>query len=161
MVDEQNRPLDANSRLKSRLRPTVPPRNTSALRRQPEEEEGDEVVPVVRFPEPTLDLTSEPAPEKKQKAKTPKAEQKNSPPDRPQKLLSFTLRVDESIDNGLRALCSNERITKETFLEAAYLACQEDDRMMQQILDIAKARRQKRRAAGVLRRAKAMAKYLE
>lgn len=157
MANEQNQPLDANSRLKARLRPTVPPRDTSLLRRHPEEEEAD--APVVRFPEPTPQATAEPTAAKQPKSSP--AKRKNSILDKPQKLVSFTLRVDASIDSNLKTLCSNERITKETFLEAAYLACQKDEQMMQQVLEIAKDRRQERREAGVLRRARAMTKYLE
>lgn len=37
MADQQNQSLDANSRLKRRVRPTVPPRDTSLLKKQAEE----------------------------------------------------------------------------------------------------------------------------
>jgi rubrerythrin len=109
-------------------------------------------------PESAPKPTTEPAPEKPQKPA--KAKQNNRASDKPQKLVAFTLRVDESIDNGLKILCNNERITKETFLEAAYLASQENAQIKQHILEIAKDRRQKRRETGVLRRAKSMSKYL-
>ncbi len=64
------------------------------------------------------------------------------------------------MDKGLKSLCTDESITKETFLEAAYLVCSENEQMMQQVLEIALARRQERREAGILRRAEAMSKYL-
>lgn len=155
MANEQNQPLDANSRLKARLRPSVPPRDTSLLRRPNEDEEA--IAPVVNLPEAAPETASQP----EVTNESAKTQPTNGLSDKPQKLVSFTLRVDEAIDNGLKTLCSTERITKETFLEAAYLACQEDEQMMKQILEIAKARRQSRRAVGVLRRAKAMTKYLE
>lgn len=155
MANEQNQPIDANSRLKARLRPSVPPRDTSLLRRHSEDEEA--IAPVIKLPEPTPESVSE----TKVTNEPAKTQSKNDLIDQPQKLVSFTLRVDEMIDYGLKGLCSNERITKETFLEAAYLACQEDEQMLKQILEIAKARRHQRRAAGVIRRAKAMTKYLD
>jgi hypothetical protein len=155
MANEQNQPLDANSRLKARLRPSVPPRDTSLLRRLNEDEEA--IAPVVDLPGPV----SRPASEPEVTNEPVQAQPKNGLLNKPQKLVSFTLRVDEAIDHGLKLLCSNERITKETFLEAAYLACQKDDQMLEQILEIAKARRQERKEAGVIRRAKAMTKYLE
>src|SRR6476646_5929306 len=155
MANEQNQPLDANSRLKARLRPSVPPRDTSLRRRHTEDEE-EAIAPVVNLPESASQSTSEPEPETNQKL--PSVKEKASSLEQPQKLVSFTLRVDESVDSGLKVLCSNERITKETFLEAAYLVCQKNDQVMQQILEIAKARRQERREVGVFRRAKAMTK---
>lgn len=125
------------------MRATVPPRETSLFKRQPDE--GIAVEQSDQKPEAPSEsrrskraVTAEPA----------------------QKLVSFTLRVEDSVDKGLKSLCTNESITKETFLEAAYLACQENEQMMQQVLEIAKARRQERRDAGILRRAEAMTKYL-
>ena len=77
-----------------------------------------------------------------------------------QNLVSFTLRVKDSVDKGLKSLCTAESITKETFLEAAYLVCSENEQMKLQVLEIAKVRRQERRNAGNLRRAEAMSRYL-
>jgi hypothetical protein len=57
------------------------------------------------------------------------------------KLVSFTVRVEDSIDKGLKSLCTEESITKETFLEAAYLVCLDNEQMMQQVLEVALARR--------------------
>jgi hypothetical protein len=76
------------------------------------------------------------------------------------KLVSFTVRVEDSIDKGLKSLCTEESITKETFLEAAYLVCLDNEQMMQQVLEVALARRQERRTAGLVKRAEAMTRYL-
>ena len=143
MAEEHSPRLDANSRLKAWMRATVPPRETSLLKRQTDEELAVEQV----------DQKAEVASEARRS--------KRAVTDAPaQKLVSFTLRVEDCVDKGLKSLCTNESITKETFLEAAYLACQENEQMMQQVLEIAKARRQERREAGLLRRAEAMTKYL-
>lgn len=141
MASEQNQPLDANSRLKQRMRATVPPRDTSVLKRQSKEEEAT-------------------APETEKLSDTPEREL-SKPTEKEKKLVSFTLRVEDSVDKGLKSLCTQENITKETFLEAAYLVCLENEQMMKQVLEVAQARRQERRETGILRRAKSMTRYLQ
>lgn len=143
MADQQNQSLDANSRLKRRLRPTVPPRDTSMLKKQAEE--GTTVEKPLEQPE-TYNEQVLPA-------QTP-------PTQKATKLVSFTVRVEDSIDKGLKSLCTEESITKETFLEAAYLVCLDNEQMMQQVLEFALARRQERRSAGLVKRAEAMTRYL-
>ena len=143
MADEQTQPIDANSRLKARMRASVPPRDTSLFKRQ-----GDE------------GLGIEQSDHKPERAATEKQKRVviNEPA---QNLVSFTLRVEDSVDKALKSLCTAESITKETFLEAAYLVCSENEQMMQQVLEVAKVRRQERRNAGNLRRAEAMTRYLQ
>lgn len=141
MASEQNQPLDANSRLKQRMRATVPPRDTSVLKRQLKEEEAT-------------------TPETEKLSDTPEREL-SKPTENEKKLVSFTLRVEDSVDKGLKSLCTQENITKETFLEAAYLVCLENELLMQQVLEVAQARRQERRETGILRRAKSMTRYLQ
>ena len=143
MADEQAQPIDANSRLKARMRASVPPRDTSVFKRQ-----GDEGLRIEQ---------SDYKPEKAAKPEKQKRAVINEPA---QNLVSFTLRVEDSVDKGLKFLCTAESITKETFLEAAYLVCSENEQMMQQVLEVAKVRRQERRNAGNLRRASAMSRYL-
>lgn len=143
MADEQAQPIDANSRLKARMRATVPPRDTSLFKRQ-----GDEGLGIEQS-----DYKPERAAIEKQKRAVT-----NEPA---QNLVSFTLRVEDSVDKGLKSLCTSESITKETFLEAAYLVCSKNEQMMQQVLEVAKVRRQERRNAGNLRRAEAMTRYLQ
>ena len=142
MADEQTQPIDANSRLKARMRATVPPRDTSLFKRQGDERDGID----------SFDYKPERAATDLQKQAVT-----NEPA---QNLVSFTLRVEDSVDKGLKSLCTAESITKETFLEAAYLVCSENEQMKLQVLEIAKVRRQERRKAGNLRRAEAMSRYL-
>lgn len=142
MADEQTQPIDANSRLKARMRASVPPRDTSLFKRQ-----GDEGLEISQS-----DHKPERAATEKQKRVVI-----NEPA---QNLVSFTLRVEDSVDKGLKSLSTSESITKETFLEAAYLVCSENEQMMQQVLEVAKVRRQERRNAGNLRRAESMTRYL-
>lgn len=144
MASEQNKHDDANSRLKQRMRATVPPRDTSVLKRQFLEEEAT-----------APDSEKLEYPQQRELPKHPTATEKEK------KLVSFTLRVEDSVDKGLKALCTQENITKETFLEAAYLVCLENELLMQQVLEVAIARRQERRETGILRRAKSMTRYLQ
>ena len=142
MADEQTQPIDANSRLKARMRATVPPRDTSLFKRQADE---------------NLEIDSSDYKPERAATDLQKREVTNEPA---QNLVSFTLRVEDSVDKGLKSLCTAESITKETFLEAAYLVCSENEQMKLQVLEIAKVRRQERRNAGNLRRASAMSRYL-
>ncbi|MCG9890836.1 MAG: hypothetical protein MH252_07160 [Thermosynechococcaceae cyanobacterium MS004] len=152
MAETQPQPVDANSRLKARVRATVPTRDTSLFKR--EVAEDSKVVSQTQAPELTYNL-----PDTKQQSINATKHQSNNL-QKPQALVSFTLRVDESIDRGLKSLCSEEKITKETFLEAAYLVCQQNQEMMGKVLEISKCRRKERRQTGVSRRAQSMTKYL-
>jgi len=157
MVEEQEQLLDANSRLKARVRATVPPRETSLFRKQADQ--ADENLAVNDNLTIDDDLSFD-----QRKEKLEVIQPENPKPtvgtEAPKNLVSFTLRVEDTVDKGLKYLCTNESITKETFLEAAFLACSQNEQMMQQVLEIAKARRQLRRSAGILRRAESMTKYL-
>ncbi len=143
MADQQNQSLDANSRLKRRLRPTVPPRDTSLLKKPAEE-----------------GMAQEKPLEQSETSNEQVLPEQTFPPQKATKLVSFTLRVEDSIDKGLKSLCTEESITKETFLEAAYLVCLNNEPLMQQVLEVALARRQERRSAGLVKRAEAMTRYL-
>lgn len=152
MAETQPQSLDANSRLKARVRATVPTRDTSLFKR--EANEKSKVVSHTQEHEPT----SEDLAIKQQNIDATKHQ--SNILQKPQALVSFTLRVDENVDRGLKSLCSEEKITKETFLEAAYLVCQQDQEMMSKVLEISKDRRKERREKGVTRRAQSMTKYL-
>lgn len=146
MADQSNQTLDANSRLKARARPSVPPRQTSLLKRVDDEPELEQEKSLPeRETRPALD----------QPGSSAGASLKQPP-----KLASFTLRVDEAVDKELKLLCSEEGITKETFLEAAYLVYKKNNKMMEELLDIARERRRQRKEKGIQRRAKAMTRYL-
>jgi len=125
------------------MRAVVPPRETLLVKKQ-DDNVGD--IELIDIPVESADQQEQPKPLETDES--------------PQELVSFTLRVDKSIDKGLKSLCNNESITKETFLEAAFLICSENQELMEKVLNSAKVRRQSRRKVGVERRAKAMTKYL-
>ena len=150
MAEEQKQFSDVNNRVKARVRPTVPPRDNLLFRKRQADENLEDVEAVILDP---------PIHEQKfiDKLETPKLAVAS---EETEKLVSFTLRVEDIVDKGLKSICTNESITKETFLEAAYLVCNENEQVMQKVLEVAKARRAKRRKTGNLRRAESMAKYL-
>jgi hypothetical protein len=67
-----------------------------------------------------------------------------------------TIRIESSVDEGLRQLCHLERITKETLLEAAYLFLQDHPDQLAQVVAIAQGRLQERKAIANYQRAKTM-----
>lgn len=155
-IEESNYRLDANSRLKQKLRATVPTRDTRAIKTQPTEHsnEFNSTPPISEESHYPLD---ELPPSDKEVPITLPQEKVAA---QESKLATFTLRVDDKVDKGLKSLCTQESISKETFLEAAYLVCVENQEFMQLVLSIATARKQERREAGIQRRAKAMTRYL-
>lgn len=148
MSDESNQIIDANSRLKARLRPSVPPRQTSLLKHVEEE-------PMREFQEHQPQEVSSPETKEQKITLVAKKSKKAA------KLVPFTLRVEEKVDKSLKSICSDNGVTKETFLEAACLICESNTQVMEQVIQIAKQRRQQRKETGIQRRAKAMSKYLE
>lgn len=67
-----------------------------------------------------------------------------------------TIRIESSVDESLRGLCHSERITKETWLEAAYLFLRERPEEMEVVVGTARERLQHRRAIANYQRAKTM-----
>lgn len=149
-IEESTERSDANSRLlKQRARATVPTRDTRVIKTQTElRNEFNSTPPTISLEVSKEDSAPEPLPQ-------PEITTHKS------KLATFTLRVDDKVDKGLKSLCTIENISKETFLEAAYLVCMENQDFMQQVLSIATERKQERREAGIQRRAAAMTRYLQ
>ena len=67
-----------------------------------------------------------------------------------------TLRIDRDIDDELEQLCSKSKITRETFLEAAYLACTHNPDLMAVVLAEAQQRYRQRKQAGEKRKFETM-----
>ncbi len=60
-------------------------------------------------------------------------------------VIRSTVRLEEPIDSGLRNLCNQYKITKETFLEAAYLIAMDEPATKERIVALAKSHYQKRK----------------
>jgi hypothetical protein len=67
-----------------------------------------------------------------------------------------TLRISRDLDAELESLCSKAKITRETFLEAAYLACQHDSNLMESVLERARQRYLQRKQIGERRKFETM-----
>lgn len=69
-----------------------------------------------------------------------------------------TIRLESSVDEALRELCHEERITKETWVEAAYLHLGEHPEAMEAVVALAQQRLVQRKRIADHRRAVSMQK---
>ena len=67
-----------------------------------------------------------------------------------------TIRLEQAIDDSLRQLCHDERITKETLLEAAYLYLEAHPTELEEVVQTARQRLQRRKTIADYKRAKTM-----
>ena len=119
-----NPPNDAFDRLKNRPRATVPARNKSLT--DSNDDANTEISHSVKI----------------------KISQDTQEPD----VVRRTLRIDRDIDSELEQLCGKVKITRETFLEAAYLACTQDPDLMAAVIVEAQQRYHRRKQAGEQRK---------
>lgn len=130
---------DAFDRLKNRSRATVPTRDASLVKGR-----NDEKTEFSHSTKTEL-LNDEILPERQ------KDEEQFE-------VIRRTVRLEQTVDEALEGLCSRERVTRETFLEAAYSLCAEKPELMQEVLEIAKQRYRQRKAAGEKRKFQTMGK---
>jgi hypothetical protein len=71
-----------------------------------------------------------------------------------------TIRLSAEIDEELRQLCQREKITKDTFLEAAYLVVGEAGELRTKVLQLAKERYKQRKQVGEKRKLMTMMKKM-
>ena len=71
------------------------------------------------------------------------------------------VRLEASIDTRLPEFCNQNNVTIETFLEAAFLACNRDAQMRESVLAEAQERLQERKQAGQLRRLQSQLRKLQ
>ena len=135
--------IDAFDRLKNRSRATVPLRDASLTK---------EVSDVkAEFSHSVSDETPN------AQAAFPKSEEVEEFPE----VVRRTIRLEQQVDEELEQLCSRERITRETFLEAVYLVCSDKPEIFQEVLAIAKQRYRQRKTAGEKRKFQTMGKKYE
>ncbi|ACK74098.1 KilA domain protein (plasmid) [Gloeothece citriformis PCC 7424] len=67
-----------------------------------------------------------------------------------------TIRIELTVDESLRQLCHEERITKETWLEAAYLYLEDRPEELAEVVRLAQERLSQRKAIADYKRAKTM-----
>jgi hypothetical protein len=131
---------DAFDRLKQRKRQTVPARDASLVTTK------DEMTELSHSKKAEAQL---PAPI------APALQNIDHPGDT--ELARRTIRLEADIDTQLEQFCRSERITRDTFIEAVYLICSQDEKLRQQITAIAKDRYQHRKRLGDQRKFVTMA----
>ena len=67
-----------------------------------------------------------------------------------------TIRLTEDLDEKIDLLCRKHKITRETFLEAAYLVTQDNEEILSDIVAVAKERYSVRKKVGLKRKTKTM-----
>ena len=143
-----NPPNDAFDRLKNRPRATVPARNKSLT--DSNEDAKSEISHSVK-----TKISPEALVETSQVSLTePKASDDIQEPE----VVRRTLRIDRAIDNELEQVCGKSKITRETFLEAAYLACTHNPDLMAVVLVEAQQRYRQRKQAGEQRKFETMSR---
>lgn len=72
------------------------------------------------------------------------------------KVVRVSTRIEESVDIALRHLCTDNKLTKEVWFEAAYLFLSEHPEAMEEVNRLAGERLRQRKEAADLRRARTM-----
>jgi hypothetical protein len=143
-----NSPNDAFERLKNRPRATVPARNKSLT------DSSDDSKTEISHSAKT-EISQDDIDEISQTSLTePKASQDIQEPE----AVRRTLRIDRAIDDELEQVCGKSKITRETFLEAAYLACTHNPDLMAAVLVEAQQRYRQRKQAGEQRKFETMSR---
>ena len=147
---------NALDRLVNKKKPTVPPRIDVV----------EEILPIPSEPkEEIAQLTQYPIKNLSQDSKTSLSQDNNAETSlvvselrRGDDLETVrnTIRLDRAIDDSLRQLCHDERITKETLLEAAYLYLDAHPTELEEVVRTARQRLQQRKTIADYKRAKTM-----
>ena len=128
---------NALDRLVNKKKPSVPPRIDVV----------EEILPIPSQPkEEIAELTQDAIKNLSQDSKTSLSQDTNTETDLDDfETVRNTIRLDRAIDDSLRQLCQDERITKETLLEAAYLYLDAHPTELEEVVRTARQRLQRRK----------------
>jgi hypothetical protein len=151
-----NSPNDAFDRLKNRPRATVPARNKSLT------DSNDDVNTEISHSLKT-EISQDAIAEVSQNSLTEVSQDTittaaPTPDIQEREAVRRTLRIDGEIDDELEQLCGKSKITRETFLEAAYLACTQNPDLMTTVVVEAQKRYRQRKQAGEQRKFETMSR---
>jgi len=149
--------IDAFDRLKNRSRATVPPRDASLTKEVSDVKA--EFSHSVSDETPNTQAASLKSGD--EVTNTQAAFSKSEEVEEFPEVVRRTIRLEQQVDEELEQLCSRERITRETFLEAVYLVCSDKPEIFQEVLAIAKQRYRQRKTAGEKRKFQTMGKKYE
>ncbi len=146
---------DVFERLKKKTRPSVPARDTTLVKVQHDNLLNDEITEFSHLSEkPKLDLDSEEV--INDKVSTSNQEEQLELP----QIIRRTIRLEQDIDIKLDTFCNVNKITRDTFLEAAFIVCSENEELLQEVLNQARKRYQQRKLAGEQRKFQTLAKKI-
>jgi hypothetical protein len=141
---------DAFDRLKNRPRATVPARNKSLT--DSIDDSKTEISHSVKteISQDSIDEISQDSIDEVSQETMP--EPASTPDSQEREAVRRTLRIDRDIDDELEQVCGKSKITRETFLEAAYLACTQNPDLMTAVVGEAQQRYRQRKQAGEQRK---------
>ncbi|MEH1870039.1 hypothetical protein CDG77_33940 [Nostoc sp. 'Peltigera membranacea cyanobiont' 213] len=146
---------DVFERLKKKTRPSVPARDTTLVKVQYDNLLNDKITEFSHLPEkPKPDLDSEEV--INDKVSTSNQEQQLELT----QIIRRTIRLEQDIDTKLDTFCNVNKITRDTFLEAAFIVCSENEELLQEVLNQARKRYQQRKQAGEQRKFQTLAKKI-
>lgn len=147
---------DAFDRLKKKgIRPTVPTRDTSLVKKENTDILNDKMTEFSHLTKTQKqDLT--PSEVLQDNATIPHKEQQSDLPE----TVRRTIRLEEGIDTELNAFCTAKKVTRDTFIEAAFRVCSGNETLMQEVVEEAKKRYHQRKQAGEQRKFQTMAKKI-
>jgi hypothetical protein len=147
---------DAFDRLKKKgIRPTVPARDTSLVKKEDKEMLNDQITEFSHS-QKTQKQDVTPGEVLKDHAAISHKEQQSDLPE----TVRRTIRLEEDIDTELNAFCTAKKVTRDTFIEAAFMVCSGNETLMQEIVEEAKKRYHQRKQAGEQRKFQTMAKKI-
>ncbi|YAF99546.1 MAG: hypothetical protein AB3A66_29985 (plasmid) [Nodularia sp. CChRGM 3473] len=144
---------DVFDRLKKKARPTVPERDTTLVKPQNEELHNDVMTEVSHSVNTKkVNLGNHESPNNHSHISHQEQDL-----DLPQ-IIRRTIRLEQEVDDKLENFCNAQKITRDTFIEAAFVICLEDEELMHKLLDEAKKRYYQRKQAGEKRKFQTMAR---
>ncbi len=144
---------DVFDRLKNKARPAVPARDTSLPKKENPEKVNEEITKI------SHSLTTKENEVTEEGITNSFTSSQQQQTDVPQ-TVRRTIRLDEDIDTKLDTFCNTEKITRDNFIEAAFLACSQKQELMQEILKEAKKRYYQRKQLGEQRKFKTLEKKI-
>ncbi|MBD2616121.1 hypothetical protein H6G94_33590 [Nostoc punctiforme FACHB-252] len=163
---------DVFDRLKKKgARPTVPTRDTSLVKKENTEIVNDQMTEFSHSEKTEIlndQMTEFSHSEKTEEQDSANSEGlKDNPTVSPQEQQSDlpqtvrrTIRLEQDIDTELDVFCTAKKVTRDTFIEAAFIVCSQNEELMHDILEEAKKRYHQRKQAGEQRKFQTMAKKI-
>jgi alanyl-tRNA synthetase len=146
---------DVFERLKKKTRPSVPARDTTLVKVQHDNLQNDQISEFSHLSDQAKpDSDSEEV--IKDKVSTSNQKQQIELP----QIIRRTIRLEQDIDTNLDSFCNVNKITRDTFLEAAFIVCSENEELLQEVLNQARKRYQQRKQVGEQRKFQTLAKKI-